>query len=168
MSDTSNELATKYRPQTFEEVIGQPQAVASIKTVLKRQSSRSFILTGPSGTGKTTLGRIIATTVGAVKSAIVEVDAASNTGVDAMREILEMTQYRGFGGAGRVFIIDECHMLSANAWNSMLKGIEEPPPGIYWVLCTTEPTKIPKTIKTRCVQYDLQPVGVDDIYTLIK
>ena len=159
-----SDLLTKYRPTSFKGVVGQPSAVKSIRAAIKGKTGSSFLLTGPSGVGKTTIARIIANQFGCEGLNIIEIDAATHTGVDAMREIASVTKFKAFGKSpNRTIIIDECHQLSKPAWNSLLKNLEEPPEHIFWVLCTTEPAKVPNTIKTRCLSYDLKSVISDDI-----
>lgn len=160
-------LHTKYRPSKFEDVIGQDAAVKAFRSALKK-SSRAFLFVGPSGTGKTTLARIGASGVGCRDKDIKEIDAATHTGIDAMREITEMLNYRPLGGGKRTVIIDECHMLSKPAWNSLLKGLEEPPEWMHWFLCTTEVGKVPETVRTRCARFELKHLGRDDLFDLLK
>lgn len=162
-------LITKYRPSTFDQVVGQDQLVRSIQGVLAKGTARAFILAGPAGTGKTTVGRLIAQAVKANPHNITEVDAASKTGIDDMRALTSTLGLAALGDSpARVFIIDEAHMLSKAAWNSLLKAVEEPPPHLYWVFCTTDPAKIPSTIKTRCQQYTTVPVGDDALLKLLR
>jgi DNA polymerase III subunit gamma/tau len=157
-------LDTKYRPKTFDKVVGQRTAVKTIESALKRKQAKAFLLIGPSGVGKTTLARIACKALGCVSvGAILEIDAADNTGVDDTREIKRQVQYQPLGGEQRAVIMDECHRLSANAWDSLLKMIEEPPPHLTWWLCTTDPTKIPETVRTRCIRVQLQDVGEKDL-----
>lgn len=169
MSDTS--LHTKYRPTKFSEVLGQPTTVKALEGALKGKRAHAYVLTGPSGTGKTTLARIAADYLcgdHANPSNIVEIDAASHTGIDAMREVASRTHYRAVGGADtKIVIVDECHRLSGAAWASLLKIIEEPPNHVFWFFLTTEPGKIPKTILTRCLRFDLKPVNEDLIFKLL-
>ncbi len=166
---SSEALQVKYRPQSWKTVIGQDAAVASLSKAIERAKQQSFILTGPSGTGKTTLARIAAKIAGCDVSAIVEIDAATHTGIDAMRAINEMTLYKPFGESKkRTFIIDEAHALSKQAWQSLLKAVEEPPSHVLWFFCTTEATKIPVTIKTRCAAYNLKLVKDIELETLLE
>lgn len=164
------ELHTKYRPALFKHVIGQRGVVASLQGLLKKaeEAPHTYLFSGPSGTGKTTLARIVAKKVGCDKEGIVEVDAATNSGVDDMRNIMELAQYQSLGHGGKRFIIiDECHRLSKNAWDSMLKVLEEPPDHAYFALCTTELDKVPKTIQTRCHSYTLSSVQSKEIEQLL-
>jgi DNA polymerase-3 subunit gamma/tau len=165
----TNTLHTKYRPDDFQDVLGQQHVVDSLKDVLSRDACHAFIFQGPSGTGKTTLSRIIARTVGCGPGDIIEVDAATNTGIDAMRSITENIAYSTLGASkSRVYIIDEAHALSKAAWQSLLKSVEEPPKHVYWCFCTTESGKIPDTIRTRCNVYELKPVKPSLIFDLLK
>jgi DNA polymerase III gamma/tau subunit len=164
------DLHTKYRPTAFKQVVGQDPVVSSVSSLLKRGGTHAFIFIGPSGTGKTTLGRIIAKKLGCERQNLVEIDAATNSGVDAMRALTESMQFSGLGAnPTRVYIIDECHMLSKAAWNSLLKSTEEPPQHVYWVLCTTEGDKIPATMKNqRFATYQLKPVSTNLLYELLE
>lgn len=162
------ELHSKYRPSTFDQVRGQDQVVASLRKALKKGTSRSFLFHGPSGTGKTTLARIVAKTLECPPENIIEIDAASHTGIDAMRAVKEPLAFAPIGKSKiRVMIIDEVHQLSKAAFESLLKDIEEPPAGVYWCLCTTEPQKVPATIQTRCAVYGLKSVGSETVAELL-
>jgi DNA polymerase-3 subunit gamma/tau len=169
---TANSLHTRYRPLSFDEVLGQDNTVASLKQAIKGNRAHSYIFTGPSGTGKTTLARILANEFAggqATVANIEEIDAATNSGADNMRDIISRSHYRAIGSSPiKSIIIDEAHRLSAAAWTILLKPIEEPPKHVYWMLCTTEPGRIPKTIQTRCLKYDLKPVGEELIYELLQ
>lgn len=156
-------LAEKYRPTSFDDVVGQAVTVKSLKSVLKRGNAKTFLFSGPSGCGKTTLAKICAAQVGCSENAVMSVDAATNTGVDNVREIQEVVKYLPMGSKARAVIIDECHMLSKAAWNSLLMITEKPPKHLYWFFCTTEPAKVIATIKTRSSAYTLKPVSSKDL-----
>lgn len=161
----------RYRPQTLGEVIGQASAVTALQNLDKgRTIPHSFLFTGPSGVGKTTLARLLG------KSAfwpvdppnVMEIDAATNSGVDDMRQIKGYVETPAFGGnPRRLLIIDECHSLSKNAWQSWLKIIEEPPKHLRIAFCTTEAAKVPKTIKTRCHTFNLSSVPMKPLIQLL-
>jgi DNA polymerase-3 subunit gamma/tau len=162
MNDT---LLTRHRPTTFEEVIGHATQVKALQRAIKERSTHSYLLTGPSGVGKTTLARLTAAALGCKVPQ--EVDAATNTGVDDMRAITATLPYKPLDGASKAIIIDECHAISKQAWQSLLKSLEEPPAHVYWMLCTTEPTRVPESIKTRCIRIDLKPVATTVIRELL-
>ena len=154
----------RYRPQNLKDVVGQASAVNAIDQLLKGKSRpHSYLFTGPSGVGKTTLARIIGRRCKVEAYNVMEIDAATNSGVDAMRAIKQAAETRGFGSSEKLVIVDECHSLSKQAWQSWLKIVEEPPSHLYLVFCTTESTKVPRTIKTRCQHFDLKSVGTKDL-----
>lgn len=162
-------LHTQYRPKSLDEIIGHEAIVKSLQDVLKRKTSRAFIFEGQYGLGKTTLARIVARSVGCSMKSVVEVDAATNTGIDAMREVTGSMIFSAIGEKKKkMFIIDEAHMLSKQAWTSLLKSAEEPPPHVYWAFCTSDGAKIPAGIRSRCVEYRLGRVDKDKIHDLLR
>jgi DNA polymerase-3 subunit gamma/tau len=164
----SDALITKYRPREFKDVIGQDAVVKSLVGALEKRVADAFLFAGPSGTGKTTLARLAAAKLGCKPADLVEVDAASKTGIDDMRGVTADLMYMPIGeGAIKAIIIDECQALSKQAFQSLLKILEEPPPWVFWFLCTTEPTRVPKNIETRCLRYELKPVGSRELTLLL-
>ncbi|MEK9680881.1 MAG: DNA polymerase III subunit gamma/tau, partial [Pelagibacteraceae bacterium] len=186
-------LALKYRPQKFNELIGQEAMVLSIQNAIKLERvPNAYLLTGIRGTGKTTTARIIAKAINckvdfssnqkcteqdfchcdAIVNSnhidILEMDAASKTGIDDIREILEASKYHPSTAKFKVFIIDEVHMLSKQAFNALLKTLEEPPPHLKFILATTEVKKIPVTILSRCQRFDLRRIKVEEMKNFLK
>ncbi len=162
-------LAIKYRPKTFDDVVEQ----GSVKQILQEQlrtktHQNCYLFTGGAGTGKTTCARIFANDINEGKGNPIEIDAASNNGVDNVREIIEDAKFKALDAPYKVYIIDECHMLSTGAWNAMLKLIEEPPAQTVFIFCTTDPQKIPATIISRVQRYDFQRITHDSIVTRLK
>ena len=173
-------LARKWRPRSFKELVGQEHVVRALSNALREgRLHHAYLFTGTRGVGKTTLARIIAKALnceagvsdapcgtcracGEIDSGrfvdLIELDAASNTQVDNMRELLENALYAPTAGRYKVYIIDEVHMLSRNAFNAMLKTLEEPPEHVKFVLATTDPQKIPVTVLSRCLQFNLKQI----------
>ena len=174
-------LARKWRPKSFETLVGQPHVVRALTNALSQQRlHHAYLFTGTRGVGKTTLARILAkslncetgitaTPCGVCNACIeidkgrfvdlLEVDAASNTQVDAMRDLLDNAQYAPTAGRFKVYIIDEVHMLSKSAFNAMLKTLEEPPAHVKFILATTDPQKVPVTVLSRCLQFNLRQMA---------
>lgn len=152
-------LAVKYRPKTFEDVVGQ----VAIKEILQYQvDSKSnlncYLFTGGAGTGKTTCARIFANELNGGQGLPIEIDAASNNGVEQVRKIIDEAKYKSLDSTYKIYILDEVHMLSTGAWNAMLKLLEEPPAKTIFIMCTTDPQKIPATILSRVQRFDFQRI----------
>lgn len=157
-------LAVKYRPTTFSDVVSQD----SIKEILTNQIEtgefkNAYLFCGGAGTGKTTTARIVANEMNKGKGTPIEIDGASNNGVDNIRELIENCKSRSLDCKYKVFIIDEVHMLSIGAFNALLKTLEEPPQGAIFILCTTDPQKIPNTILSRVQRFDFKRIPTDKI-----
>lgn len=178
-------LARKWRPKKFIDLIGQQNTVTILKNILTtNRLHHAYLLTGTRGVGKTTIARIIAKALNCLTPEnnepcgkcenclqidsgryvdVIEIDAASNTGVDNIREVLENAQYAPTSGKYKIYIIDEVHMLSKSAFNAMLKTLEEPPEHIVFILATTDPQKVPITILSRCLQLKLRNLAASEI-----
>ena len=187
-------LALKYRPQEFQDLIGQEVMSQTITNAIKiGKTPNAYLLTGIRGVGKTTTARLIAKALNCQKNSdekikcssekfcptceeiinsnhidILEMDAASKTGIDDIRELIENSKYSPTSAKYKIFIIDEVHMLSKQAFNGLLKTLEEPPPSLKFILATTEVRKIPVTILSRCQRFDLKRVSVDKLCTHLK
>ena len=152
-------LATRYRPATFEEVCGQKSVIKVLERQLQlNQIKHCYLFCGSSGCGKTTLARIFANNINEYIGEPIEIDAASNSGVDNVRLIIKQAQERSIEGKYKIFIIDECHALSNQAWQAFLKCIEEPPAYTIFMFCTTDPQKIPATIINRVMRFQINKI----------
>ncbi len=143
-------LYRKYRPKTFDDVVGQEDVVLSLTQAITKQNiSHSYIFAGGRGTGKTSTARILARALGTSQNDLYEIDAASNRGIDDIREIRDAVATLPYESTYKIYIIDEAHMLTKEAWNALLKTLEEPPVHVLFVFATTEVEKIPETILSR-------------------
>lgn len=157
-------LATKYRPKKFNDIVCQD----NVKIVLQNQIDtnefkQAYLFCGSAGTGKTTSARIFAHEINKGEGRIVEIDGASNNGVDNIRNLIDNCKMKSLDGTYKVFIIDEVHMLSIGAFNALLKILEEPPKGTIFILCTTDPQKIPATILSRVQRFDFKRIPTQRI-----
>ncbi len=157
MSESNIALYRKYRPEHFKDVIGQDHIVKAVSGAVEAgKVAHAYLLCGPRGTGKTTIARIIATSLGTSPNDIYEMDAASNRGIDDIRDIRESVRTIPFDSKYKVYILDEVHMFTKDAWNALLKTIEEPPAHVIFILATTEIEKVPETIVSRCQTFMLK------------
>jgi DNA polymerase III subunit gamma/tau len=180
-------LARKYRSWTFDELVGQQAVATTLKNAINcERIHHGFLFTGTRGVGKTSAARVLARSLNCLKSDgptvtpcckcesclaiaegqdvdVIEIDAASNTGVDNIRELRSNTIYRPARARFKIYIIDEVHMLSTGAFNALLKTLEEPPEHVKFILATTEPQKVPATIQSRCLRFDFRSISPDDI-----
>lgn len=162
-------LAIKYRPKTFDDVVEQEAVKKILQEQLRTKTHQNcYLFTGGAGTGKTTCARIFANEINDHEGNPIEIDAASNNGVENVRDIIDNAKFKALDAAYKVYIIDECHMLSTGAWNAMLKLIEEPPAQTVFIFCTTDPQKIPATIISRVQRYDFQRITYQSIVDRLK
>lgn len=157
-------LAIKYRPQTFDDMTEQSAIKGILENQIKTHSfQHGYLFTGPAGTGKTTSARIFANMINDGKGNPIEVDAASNSGVDNVRQIIDDAKRKPLDAEYKIFIVDECHSLSNGAWQALLKTLEEPPKFTIFIFCTTDPQKIPATILSRVQRYNFQKISNEGI-----
>lgn len=162
-------LAVKYRPQTLEEIVSQFSVIKILRRQVETgQIKNTYLFCGPSGTGKTTTARAFAKLVNQGVGEPIEIDGASNSGVDNVRNIIKQAQERSIDGKYKIFIIDECHALSNQAWQAFLKCIEEPPQYTIFMFCTTDPQKIPATIINRVMRFNLTKIDTKSIIERLR
>lgn len=169
-------LYRKYRPQSFDEVMGNEDLLDSLKRMLKGDDiPHAFLFSGPTGCGKTTLGRIVAKELGAKGNDFREVDSAQFNGVATVREIRNQSQFMALEGNCRVWLLDEVHMLGRGgnsskneAQNALLKALEDPPDHVYYILCTTDPQQLLPTIRGRCQQFQVHPLTERQMLQLLR
>jgi DNA polymerase-3 subunit gamma/tau len=183
-------IARKWRPQTFDDVVGQDHVVRTLKNAIGRNRiAHAYLFVGPRGTGKTSTARIFAKALNCTNGPkadfdpedpacrsiaegshldVIEIDGASNNGVDQVRDLRDTVQYAPAQGKYKVYIIDEVHMLSAAAFNALLKTLEEPPAHVKFVFATTDPQKVLPTIVSRCQRFDLKPIPAELIVERLK
>lgn len=182
-------LYRKYRSQSFDELVGQEAIVTTLLNALKKgKISHAYLFSGPRGTGKTSVARLFAKALNCQEGIghicnkcqsclaisenrhpdVIEIDAASNSGVDEIRNLIEKVKYSPIEGKYKVYIIDEVHMMTTSAFNALLKTLEEPPSYVVFILCTTEPYKLLPTIISRCQRYEFKKIDDKDLTTLIK
>lgn len=157
-------LYRKYRPQTFDDVVGQEQIVELLEASIKQKKiSHAYLFCGGRGTGKTTVARIFAREIGCNEEDIIEIDAASNRGIDEIRELREAVRTAPFSSEYKVYIIDEAHMLTKEAANALLKTLEEPPHHVIFILATTDGDKLPVTIISRCQKLSFASPNIETL-----
>ena len=187
MIKTYEPLHHKYRPKSFDELVGQEPITSTLKQALtSNRIAPAYIFSGPRGTGKTSSARIFAKSLNCLKSEnattlpceecelckginsgialdVIEIDAASNTGVENIRELIERSRFAPAKARWKVYVIDECHMLSTAAFNALLKTLEEPPRQVVFILATTDPQRVLPTILSRCMRFDFRRIGLHDL-----
>jgi len=183
-------IARKYRPQVFDEVVGQRLITDTLKNaILRERVAHGYIFSGARGVGKTTTARVLAKALNCAQGPtatpcgkcascqeiaagnsidVLEIDAASNRGIDEIRELRETVRYLPARDRYKIFIIDEAHMLTTEAFNALLKTLEEPPPRSLFILATTEPHKLPSTIQSRCQHFSFRLLDYQEIFSQLK
>lgn len=165
----SKALAIKYRPQTFEDLTEQSAVVTILTNQIETNTIKhGYLFCGGAGTGKTTSARIFANMINKGEGTPIELDAASNNSVEDIRRLTEDAQTQSIDSEYKVFVIDECHSLSNQAWQAMLKTLEEPPAKAIFIFCTTNPEKIPQTILSRVQRYNFQRISQEGIVTRLE
>ena len=162
-------LSTKYRPQLFEDLVGQENVKQILKKQIEEDNLRSaYLFVGAAGCGKTTSARCMARSINGSLVGLVEIDAASNSGVDSVRELTELSKFKPIGYKKKIYIIDECHSLSSAAFQAFLKTIEDGVKDVIFIFCTTERHKVPATIVSRCQVFEFNRINSEDIKKRLK
>jgi len=162
-------LAIRYRPKNWVDMLGNEEVIKSLRSLeSKKNRPSAFLLTGPSGCGKTTAARILSRYLGAIKSDFVEIDSGDFRGIDTIRMIRQQVPLKPMYGRARVWLIDECHKLTNDAQNALLKVLEEPPSHVSFILATTDPNRLLKTIRTRCVSFEFSSLEKEEIRKLLN
>ncbi len=167
-------LSLKWRPLTFDQIVGQSHVTQTLKNAITMDRlAQAFLFSGPRGVGKTTTARVLASTVNNIENHescldIIELDGASNRGIDEIREIRESVKFPPSSVKYKVYIIDEAHMLTEQAFNALLKTLEEPPAYIIFILATTDPQKMPQTILSRTQRYDFMRINPDVVVNRLQ
>ena len=167
--DEKKELAfaLKYRPKSFDEFLGNKAVVEGIQQTLKKGNQHCFLITGPTGCGKTTLARIIGKELGCEETQFVEINTANNRGIDTIREVIESAAYEPLMGGVKVYLFDEAHRVTGDASDAMLKFLEDTPPHVYIILATTLPEKLSDTVKNRCIVWAVNSLGEETLSNLL-
>lgn len=183
-------IARKWRPAAFDDVVGQEHVTRTLKNAITGgRVAHAYLFTGPRGVGKTTVARVLAKSLNCIDAPtvkpcgkcaacteiaqgtsmdVIEIDGASNRGIDEIRNLRDSVRYASVGGKKKVYIIDEVHMLTQEAFNALLKTLEEPPPHVVFVFATTQPLKVPQTIVSRCQRFDFRRIATADIAARLK
>jgi len=161
-------LYRKYRPQSFDDVYGQDHVKTVLIQSIKHQKvSHAYLFSGPRGSGKTTVARIMSRELGVSGVDVSEIDAASHRGIDDVRNLRESVSFQPTGSERKMYILDEVHMLTNEAFNALLKTLEEPPAHAFFILCTTEPHKVPQTILSRCMHLPFKKATTEQLAQFI-
>lgn len=163
-------LYLKYRPKELSEIVGNRDITEALTDYLDDipNCPQVFMLTGPTGCGKTTIARIITEAIGATGGDLKEMDVAHFRGIDTIREIRKVCGFTAMEGSARAYILDECHQLSKDAQNALLKVLEDTPKNVYFILCTTDPQKVIPSVKNRCTEFTVSPLTDKQMHNLIR